>query len=146
MFRNSLTSYQSYLPLQFKSWSTSSILILISCHLPSLQCQGHVGYHEDHPRHGPCIDKDPPKWRVTSPSIVYLKDVSKLNILLIVTCNDARTLHLWVWSNWAHNLINHKLKNRDVYEKIPLAHAIFLIPMIGIFLVPVLSSDQWEHR
>ena len=63
-----------------------------------------------------------------------------------MTCNDARTLHLWVWSNWAHNPINHKLKNGDGYEKIPLAHAIFLIPMIGIFLVPVLSSDQWEHR
>ena len=56
MFRNSLTtSYQSYLPLQFKSLSTSSILILISRHLPPLQCQGHVGYHENHPRYGSIV-------------------------------------------------------------------------------------------
>ena len=40
------------------------------------------------------------------------------------------------------NHIYHKFKKGDGYEKMPLAHGIFLIPMIGIFLAPVLSSDQ----
>ena len=44
--------------------------------------------------------------------------------------------------NWAHNHINTSSKQGDGYEKISLAHGFFLIPMIGIFLVPVLSSDQ----
>ena len=42
----------------------------------------------------PAMDELGGTFPVKNPSIVYLKDVIKLNLLQIVTCNDTRTIHL----------------------------------------------------
>ena len=89
LFRISLTSSLCYLSLQFKSLSTSSILILISRHLPPLQCQGHVGYHENYPRHG---------------SIVYLVNSLPITFTILLSCKVISAMvtafynhyHCWI--------------------------------------------------